>query len=214
MMTPLPALRIDGTTALIPRNEPTSIDSMIRRYCSSVWSSKLTRKLAPALLQRIETGPSSRSVAATASAHSSGFWTSSRRAIALPPAFSISSTTAWALSGKMSVTQTAAPSAANRRHWAPPIPPPPPVTSATLPSSFIVSCLPSTSTGAAAGASDGRDSHASFAETTYHGSGSPCPAACQALLTPDSGDDIQLFSGRFPVLSPRWEYTGSSGLQL
>src|SRR2546423_5774828 len=129
---------MDGTTALVPRNEPVRIVPISTFHMSSVCSSKPTRKLAPALLHRIEIGPNSCSVAATAAVHSSAWRTSSRTASERPSLATISAATASALSTNRSATHTAAPSLANNRAWVPPIAPPPPVITAVLPSSFTI----------------------------------------------------------------------------
>src|SRR5947209_18070815 len=129
---------MDGTTALVPRNEPVRIVPISTFHMSSVCSSKPTRKLAPALLHRIDIGPNSCSVAATAAVHSSAWRTSSPTASERPSLATISAATASALSTNRSATHTAAPSLANNRAWAPPIAPPPPVITAVLPSSFTI----------------------------------------------------------------------------
>ncbi len=74
MIAPAPARRIEGTTALMPRNAPVSAVSMMMCHISSVWSSNGTRKLAPALLHRTVTGPNAFSTSDTAAAH----WPASR----------------------------------------------------------------------------------------------------------------------------------------
>src|SRR5437870_4189788 len=140
-MTPPPARRIVGTTAFVPRNDPVRMVPTTVCHISSVWSSKLTRKLAPALLHRMETEPNACSVAATAAAQSSARCTSSRTPSARPPAAAMSRTTVSALSANRSATHTAAPSRANSRAWAPPIAPPPPVMTATLPLSLNADVL-------------------------------------------------------------------------
>lgn len=56
-MAPPPARRMAGTAALIPRNAPVRPMFVTVCHISSVWSSKLTRKLAPALLHSIVKDP-------------------------------------------------------------------------------------------------------------------------------------------------------------
>jgi hypothetical protein len=95
----------------------------------------------PALFTRMSSRLCASTVAAMASFTSSSREVSVRKKLALPPVASISPTTAFPVSSFSSATSTLAPSAANSRAMARPIPEPAPVISAAFPSSFIARLL-------------------------------------------------------------------------
>ena len=95
----------------------------------------------PALFTAWWRAPKRSTVSATAASLSSLEVASSFRAMASPPASSISLATFVAASRSMSVTTTVEPSAASRRAIAAPIPEPAPVTSETSPLNLLFSAM-------------------------------------------------------------------------
>src|SRR6185437_4981933 len=111
-----------------------------RSACSTVASSTGPPIKTPALLTRMSSPPSSRTVCSTAATLAPGSALSARMTSTRPPSASICLATTFALSAAATyVNATAAPSRASRRTIAAPIPRLPPVTSATLPARSVIS---------------------------------------------------------------------------
>ena len=81
-MAPPPALRMEDTTARIPRYEPVKLISITWRQTAGSVSSITPKRAMPALLISTETGPKASSAAATVAAQSLSLVTSSREKIA------------------------------------------------------------------------------------------------------------------------------------
>src|SRR3984893_15107167 len=97
----------------------------------------------PALLMTMPSPPKCAAMLLTTASMSSRFATSSVQALAVPPVSAISLTTACAPSAVKSVTATLAPSAANTRAVARPMPLAAPVTRTVNPATDRLSCLKS-----------------------------------------------------------------------
>ena len=119
----------------IPISTPNTLTFMMRSKFSSVTSSSFIGEFIPALLKRASSLPNSSTVAVIPSLTWSRLVTSMVTAKALPPAAVISSASELASALSRSLIDTAAPSAANPRHNAAPIPDAPPVTMMTRPAS-------------------------------------------------------------------------------
>ncbi|MPN25267.1 hypothetical protein SDC9_172674 [bioreactor metagenome] len=126
---PTPAFFMEGTTAFMPRNTPSSSISKVRRKSASVNWSNVLKMPTPALLTSTVTGPNFSSVCAMTSSQLADFDTSSFMNTAFSP---ISSAKAFPAASLMSVTTTLAPSSANLRACMAPIPCAAPVMMATL----------------------------------------------------------------------------------
>src|SRR2546428_9832677 len=75
---PPPALRIEDTTARIPRYEPVRLMSITWRQTAGSVSAITPKRTMPALLISTETGPKASSAAATVSAQSLSLATAAR----------------------------------------------------------------------------------------------------------------------------------------
>ena len=137
---PLPDPRMAGIAALVPRNTPLALMSIIRSQPSMVWVSTLPPFQMPALLTRMCSPPNRSIAVSTACCQSASLVTSRWTNTASPPASAISASTCWPSDSSTSPRTTFAPSEANRRASAAPIPLAPPLISATLPSSRMA-CL-------------------------------------------------------------------------
>src|SRR5882672_11042619 len=124
-IAPPPALRIEDTTARIPRYEPVRLISITWRHTAGSVSSICPNRTIPALLISTETGPKASSAAATVAAQSLSLVTSRREKIACSPS---SSANLRPSCSSMSAITTFAPSATKPRTWLAPIPRAPPVT--------------------------------------------------------------------------------------
>src|SRR6476659_5115412 len=128
-IAPPPAFAITRPTASDIRNGPVRLTPITacQRSCSksrNAWSWSI-----PALLTSTSMRPSQRSAAASTAARTcSGSLTSAVCAHALPPLSSIDAETASTSDAVRAMSITSAPSAANRRATASPMPRPPPVT--------------------------------------------------------------------------------------
>src|SRR6266853_5780335 len=81
-IAPPPALRIEGTTARIPRYEPVRLMSITWRQAAGSVSAIGPKRTTPALLTSTETGPKASSAARTVAAQSLSLVTSRREKIA------------------------------------------------------------------------------------------------------------------------------------
>src|SRR3954452_6738876 len=81
-IAPPPALRIEDTTARIPRHEPVRLISSTWRQTAGSVCSITPKRVIPALLISTETGPKASSAAATVAAQSSSLVTSRQKKIA------------------------------------------------------------------------------------------------------------------------------------
>src|SRR2546426_758902 len=77
-IAPPPALRIEGSTARIPRYEPVRLMSITCRQVAGSVSAIGPKRTIPALLTSTETGPKASSAAATVAAQSLSLVTSRR----------------------------------------------------------------------------------------------------------------------------------------
>src|SRR5258706_13024975 len=84
-IAPPPALRIEGTTARVPRYVPVRLMSITWRQAASSVSAITPKRTMPALLISTETGPKVSSAAATVAAQSASLVTSRRGKNALSP---------------------------------------------------------------------------------------------------------------------------------
>src|SRR5437773_5742308 len=142
MMVPPPCSIMPGKTAWISAYTPVRLTLMTASHSSCPTQRTLRALLeCPALLMRMSTRPSSFTTPSTRARPCSGRETSPSRAIALPPAFLISATTASSGALRRPDTTTCAPSAASMRAVDRPIPVPPPVTIAIFPVSFAMRLL-------------------------------------------------------------------------
>ncbi len=129
---------MDGSTALAACACATTLIDQDRAQSSGFASNPMPVAM-PALEQNRSIGPNARSLAATSSATCASSATSAAIAVAWPPSAVISSAMRSAASWSTSDSTTpAAPSTANLRASAAPMPPAAPVITATLPSSRIV----------------------------------------------------------------------------
>jgi len=125
----------------IPRNTPVWSTVMVRFQSSGDVSSMTARSPSPALLIRMSSPPQLLTARPTAASHCSCEVTSRCAYAAWPSAWPISAATRFPESSWMSVTRTAAPSAASRLAVAAPMPLPAPVTRATRPASLSTALL-------------------------------------------------------------------------
>src|SRR6267143_4012388 len=123
-IAPPPALRIEDTTARIPRYEPVRLVSITWRQAAGSVSAISPKRTMPALLTSTETGPKTCSAAATVAAQSLSLVTSRREKIAGSPSSSASIRPSCS---STSAITTFAPSATKPRAWLAPIPRAPPV---------------------------------------------------------------------------------------
>ena len=130
MITPRPALVITGAICLAPSIVPITLIDSTRSASSTFNSSIAVKWTTAALLMRMSTAPNASVAVATIAAQSASERTSSFEKRAAAP---ISAASAWPLSSTTSPITTFAPSAANRRAVAAPMPCEPPVTIAALP---------------------------------------------------------------------------------
>ena len=137
MMEPPPAFRISGMTVFAPRNVPLTLMSITSSQISSVVSSKPCVLKIAALLTRMSTLPKRSTAALTALCQLDSSVTSRVTNRASPPDSPISETTFMPSSSSRSPITTFAPSRANMRASAAPMPREPPLIIATLPSSLI-----------------------------------------------------------------------------
>src|SRR5712691_675340 len=124
-IAPPPALRIEDTTARIPRYEPVRLMSITWRQAAGAVSAISPKRTMAALLISTETGPKASSAAATVAAQSASLVTSRREKIARSPTNSASVRPSCS---STSAITTFAPSATKPRAWLAPIPRAPPVT--------------------------------------------------------------------------------------
>ena len=138
MIDPPPARRMAGMAAFVPRNTPLALMSIVRVQSSTVVSSIRPHPPMPALLTRTFSAAKRDAARPTAACQSASLVTSSRTKAASPPLALMSASTAWPSATRMSPMTTRAPSRANRRASAAPIPRAPPLISATFPASLMV----------------------------------------------------------------------------
>src|SRR5208282_4489253 len=131
----LPCLRaaIDCAAICERKKHEFRFVSITRSQSPALKFNALPKIAIPALLTRIDTGPSLRSTSSIAGRRSSRRVTSSWIAVAGTPALASSSTTARFFSSLRARIATAAPASARPSATPRPIPPLPPVTTATLP---------------------------------------------------------------------------------
>ena len=128
-----------GAACLMPRKTPLSSTSNVMSYSSTlVLSIGPSAPPKPALLKRQSSRPQRATAVSTAASTSVSSVTLT---CANAPSAPSSRASSCPLSSCMSAITTRAPSTANRRTVAAPIPLAPPVTSATLPSSFPITSL-------------------------------------------------------------------------
>src|SRR5882672_11507834 len=140
-IAPPPALRIEGTTARVPRYVPVRLMSITWRQAASSVSSICPKRTTPALLTSTETGPKASSAAATVAAQSLSLVTSRREKIARSPS---SSASVRPSCSSTSAITTFAPSATKPRAWLAPNPRAPPVTiTVRLSKRFMIDALAS-----------------------------------------------------------------------
>src|SRR6266480_4900125 len=135
-IVPPPRASMSGRTAWVSAYTPFRFTSSTLSH-SGLPTQRIDRALleCPALLTRTSTRPSVSTVKRASATASVCFPTSAWRAVALPPARSISPTTCVRGSLRRPATTTCAPSAASIFAASRPMPLPPPVTIATCPSS-------------------------------------------------------------------------------
>src|SRR5258705_1170387 len=142
MMVPPPRSIMPGKAAWISAYTPVRLTLMTASHSSCPTQRTLRALLeCPALLIRMSTRTSSLTTPSTRARPCSGRETSPSRAMALPPAFLISATTASRGALRRPDTTTWAPSAASMRAVDRPMPVPPPVTIAIFPVSFVMPLL-------------------------------------------------------------------------
>ena len=129
-----------GIAAITPRNTPRAFTSITRSQFATVASSRVPATRIPALLTSTSSLPNASIVASMAACHDSGRVTSRWTYSACPPISFISASTLRPSSSSTSPNATFAPSRANSRASAAPIPRAPPLTNATLPASLM--CQP------------------------------------------------------------------------
>ena len=146
MMEPLPAFRISGMAAFVPRKTPFALMSMTRSQSSTgVSSIRPPTPPMPALLTRMCSAPKRETVCATASCQLASLVTSSGTKRHCPPLSFISASTLRPSSSRTSPIPTFAPSRAKRRASSAPMPLAPPLMNATLPSSLPIFLPPGNS---------------------------------------------------------------------
>ena len=140
---PPPAAIIPGSTARVIRNIERTLTACSQSHSATVVSRNGLMTMVPAWLKSTRAGPNSSSTARTASCTCASSETSATKLSALPPAARIPATVSAAAAALRSMIATLAPSAANSRDAAPPMPVAPPEMIASFPSSLpIVSYLP------------------------------------------------------------------------
>src|SRR5882762_6893980 len=140
-IAPPPALRIEDTTARIPRYAPVRLISITWRQAAGSVSAIGPKRTMPALLTSTETGPKASSAAATVAAQSLSLVTSRREKIAESPS---SAASARPSCSSTSAITTLAPSATKPRAWLAPNPRAPPVTiTVRLSKRFMIDALAS-----------------------------------------------------------------------
>src|SRR5437762_6746089 len=136
-MTPPPHFRNSGNTALDIRNGPFTLTVITRSHSSSLIPSTVDTCSVPALFTSTFTRPNRSTVPFTARSTSRARLTSHSIANPAPSRLWTSLITCRSFSRRRPATATLAPSRANARAIARPIPVPPPVMSATLPESRV-----------------------------------------------------------------------------
>src|SRR5712691_7626402 len=129
---PPPVLAICSAASLVPRKTLVWLTAMIRSQPSSPSASPTELPEIPALLTRMSSRPWVDSVRSISVRHAASLVTSAAAAIAWPPPVRMSAASASASIARMSATTTRAPSLANNRASASPMPCAPPVMIATL----------------------------------------------------------------------------------
>src|SRR6266403_494262 len=144
IIRPQPAASMSGRTACAAMNMLFRLTIIMRSQASSVISRNGTKPVMPALLTRMVTGPSSACARCTPASICAREDTSTRLAMARPPAATMSLAARCAPASSISQTATAAPSRARRLLVARPRPDAAPVTIAFLPArdiGSVLSCL-------------------------------------------------------------------------
>src|SRR6266851_640988 len=136
-IAPPPHFRNSFSAARDIRNGPFTFTIITRSHSSSVMLSTVETCSAPALFTSTFSRPNCLTVSRTARSTSLSRVTSHSTAEALPPSFFTSPVTARSFSGRRPAKATLAPSRANARAIARPIPVPPPLISATFPESRV-----------------------------------------------------------------------------
>jgi hypothetical protein len=122
-----------GSAARVSRNGAVRLTRMTRSHSASDTSAAADiPSMMPALFTSTSSPPKVSTAAATTCSTTAGSLRSPVTATAVPPAASISATTALAVSALTSATTTLAPSPANRSAAARPMPEPAPVTTTLL----------------------------------------------------------------------------------
>src|ERR1700722_11353144 len=136
---PPPVCFIASTACLVPRNTPREFTAISLSQASLSSMSDTALPLMPALFTRMSSLPYFCTVASTTAFQSASLVTSRRMNSAVPLARVMSAATCWPSSSNMSAITTLAPSFANRRAVATPIPDAAPLMIATFPSRRIIS---------------------------------------------------------------------------
>lgn len=142
-IVPWPRSIIDGSTACVSAKMPVRFTATTSSH--SFWLSHSTFRILlekAALLTSTSTRPHVSMVKAPSARAASALPTSAERAMARPPAFSMSVTTASSSAFRRPFTTTIAPSAARSFAASRPMPVPEPVTIATWPSSVRMPTVP------------------------------------------------------------------------